>query len=777
MTLRRWSIVMCWLLLAVAASPAAAQPGTSSIKLSVEPFFDGNYRAGSWLPLRVSVANDGADVIARVRVDTGHIWQTEVDLPRGADKTLVLYTQINSGFRRTVPVRVFVGDAEVTKIDVPLNGTTAAVQMIGTLSAQPLTLPDPLDDKGPSQARLIALGRDDLPERGEGLSMFGTLIVDGAPLADLSAAQEQALVDWVSTGGRLVIGGDQLGTTLGQLPEVLRVATPGDATTPAPISLLPELNDAAIDAVSVIGGDAARTIATSGAATVGVQQGIGSGSVTVLGWSLSDPHLGTLPGGAALWKTIAEFQTAPAMVGMPPTEDMQAQGLAFALTQLPVLAMPPLGVLAGLLAVYLLIVGPGMYLLLRRFDRQAWAWIAIPAVTIVFSLGAYGYGLSLRGNDIVLNQISIVEGSGDRSRVRTFAGLFSPRTATYRVVGSENALFKPMSGGEAGPLPAAGSGGVYTQGNNSVDDLQVAQWSMNTFAAEQMQNGAPLQASLTLKNDKLEGTIRNTGTQPVRDVALLQNVRAAMIGDLQPGESRDVSLDLGPNASVEWGGSVSMLLLRDKWDFANTAQPPTEIRQRLMVLDALFNSPYDRQTAPMLIGWMDRAPIELSLSAGRVQSEQVTLVMSQVESTIATDGVVTLPRGWITSQFEAASSNPGMGGGPCMTQYGSGWYLDAGVVTSTLQLPPVAHGLEITKATMFLQHDGPGGVKPTLSMYDWDQAAWIEQRPENMMVELEQPQRFINEAGVLQARVEIEGEPGQGGGCISTDVSLEGTRS
>lgn len=761
-------LLLCSLILLLGVPPVhGAQAET--IQLTVQPFFEGRYRVGSWLPLRVTVANSGSDVTAIVSARSGATFETPIELPRGANKSVVLYTQPTGVFKQTAIVRVLVGGNEVKKVELPLNGVDAMTQVFGVLTEQPLAMPLPQGNAQTQKFAAVPIPRADLPERSEGLNMFDVLIVDGAPLADLTPTQQQALADWVRTGGQLVLGGSKLDVTLSQMPEMLRPATIGGNSAGGRSNLLPEIE--VLQSATLLPVADARTIGTIDAAQIAVQRLVGTGSVTALGFNLSAPELAQLPAQSTFWSRVVQLRsTSPALAGMPPHDMLQAQQLGFALMTLPVLAMPPLGILMALLALYVLVVGPGLYLVLRRLDRQAWAWVAIPAVTLVFSLGAYGYGLQLRGDDLILNQISIIEPGAGRSLVRTFGGVFSPRTATYNVNGSSDALFKPMPSGDWGPAPGGPATGNFVQGSSGVRALDVAQWSMSSFTAEQMIDGSPLEAALTLTDGVLRGTVRNTGTAKLLDVALFQSTRVAKIGDLEPGQARDVELKVDGVAPADWGGSITMSLLRDKWDFNKPMSPPADIRMQQAILDALFSTPYSRPGQPMLIGWLEQAPLVLTLDQGRVQRQQLALVTMPTNVSYPSGGNVSLPRGWIQPMIE--SSSPG--GGPCFSQFGNGWYVDTGMVTSTLQLPPRTETLQIDKATLFIRTEGPPPPKMQLDVFDWNANEWVAQPKALDEIGLEQPERFFSDAGTLKLRLDLQNVPGMGIGCLSTDLSIEG---
>lgn len=756
---------------------ALAEPSkqdSADIQLSVQPFFEGNYRFGSWLPLRITVANSGTDIDATISMVTpsGPSYETPVELPRGANKTLVLYTQPTGTFRRTATVRVMVDGQQVKQAETQINGFTSNTQMFGILSEQPLTLAVPGGNPQTQKIESIKIDRVDLPARAEGLSMFDVIMIDGAPLADLAAEQQLALADWVRAGGQVVVGGTKLDVVLTQLPEQFRIATIGEAVSTGPISILPELSATIAHATELIAAEGALPVATSGATVVGVQREFGAGRITLLGFSLSAPELTNVPAKSPAWTQILKLRSdAPEQWGMQPPAEMQAQQLGFALTTLPVLARPPLGLLIGLLGAYILIVGPGLYFLLRRLDRQAWGWVAIPLVTLLFALGAYGYGLQMRGDDIILNQISIVEPAEGRSRVRSFGGIFSPRTTTYQVKSQGDALFKPMIGGDFGPMPTQTIGGHFVQGGNGVRDLQVAQWSMNTFAAEHMIDGEPLVAEVILADGVLRGSVRNTGTLPLQDVAVFQGSRVAKIGTLQPGESKDVELKLPNNDPITFMGPISMQLLSDQWDFNKPAIAPTDVRMKQTILDAMFSTPYGGSTAPTAIGWMEQAPLGITVESGRVKQQQTSLVIASAAVSYASNTEISVPRGWISPQHEVTMVN---GGGPCISQFGNGWYLDTGVMTSTLQLPPTLQSLNINEATVFVQSEGPLPPTMKVDLFDWQGSEWIAQPDTLTTFPVSDTERFISDNAAVKVRLNLQNALQGGGGCLTTSLSLKG---
>lgn len=758
------SMIVLAAMLLMAGWPPAAHAQSAAITLAVEPLFGGTYRSGTWLPLRVELANAGPDVTAIVRAQLGASFETRVELPRGANKRLLLYVLAPGMFRRSATVQVLVDGREVQQQEVPLSGLAATEQVIGVLAAQPITLPLPGVNRPLRGTRSLPLRVADIPDRGEGLALFNVIVLDGVALDTLDPRQRAALADWVRTGGQLLIGGTHLAATLDTLPEELRITRPLGEAPAAPLSLLPELRvPPPAQALEVA--DQTRVVAQQGNASVGVQRALGLGRVTILGFSLAAAELTQAAPDTLAWRNLLWLRTTEQSNQPPP--DAQAQQVSWTLSQLPVLAMPPLGLLGAVLGAYILIVGPGLYLLLRRLDRQAWGWLAIPAVTLLFTLGTYGYGLRMRGNDVILNQVTLLEQLDGRSRIRSYAGIFSPRAASYTVHGTGDALFRPLPVEWGQGLSSA----RFAQGNSGIHDLQVAQWSMATFLAEQISDTLPLVADLRLEGQRLHGSLRNAGDQPLRDVALVHNALVVTLGDLEPGQTRPVELELNRTPDT-MAPTPTLQILSHRWDFSAGREPPPDLRMRMNILDALFGTPLQQPPMPLALGWLDQTPLPLSVDQPALQHQQLTLVLAPAQVSFAAQGQISLPPGWLTPRLEAQ----GMGG-PCLTPWGNGWYLDNGVITATLQLPPALDDLRIQQAELRVRSDGPLPPELAVSAFDWQAGTWNLLRTGGGEQLLEDPQRFVDPSGTILLRAEQPGTGGKGGGCIMLDLGLTGERS
>src|SRR5262249_52766254 len=93
------------------------------------------------------------------------------------------------------------------------------------------------------------------------------------------------------------------------------------------------------------------------------------------------------------------------------------------------------GWVALFLLVYIVLVGPLDYFVLKKlFKRLELTWITFPLTVIVVSVAAYATAYALKGDDLRINKIDLIDVDlNEPSQVygTSWFTLFSPRVASY----------------------------------------------------------------------------------------------------------------------------------------------------------------------------------------------------------------------------------------------------------------------------------------------------------------------------------------------------------
>jgi hypothetical protein len=536
---------------------AATASAVEGLTMDAHALFQGHTRNGTWMALKVSLSNDGPAITGELRISGGVSGKTRfgppVDLPTGSRKDYTLYAQPPS-FGGNLEVALISGTATITTSQVKFALHDASQLFVGIVAEESGPLAGELDllPSPSGQAPVIAgLKVADLPDRVEAWASLDRLIWQDVDSSTMSTGQLAALRGWIASGGRLVIVGGTAGP---------------DALTAFPDELLPYRPTALVDAdpetfatmlgslpkgattVPALAGELARgrMLAASGDRAIAAEMTYGTGSVTIVGFDpATDWIADSKDASTPLWRRLL-----PARSGTTTALSDDGQ-LVSAIWNLPSLALPPIGGLIALLFGYILLIGPINYLVLRWLDRREWAWVTIPTLIAVFTIGAFGFGNALRGSDLIVHEIAIVRGAPGTTEglAWSYLGLFSPTRATYQLKVPGGALLSsPISGDifggdTSGPLDVLQGDDVAR-----VRDLSVAFGSLRAVRAEAPAQVPLIAADLRLDNGKVVGTITNQSDKVLEKPAVVLGSSAQVVGgDLQPGQSAQIDLKLEQN--------------------------------------------------------------------------------------------------------------------------------------------------------------------------------------------------------------------------------------
>lgn len=788
-------------LLAADAPPARAQ----TVSIVVRAGYDGLFRENYWLPLYLQVSNDGPAVEGRlvVRPETSgssilNAYSLPISLPEGSRKTAFLY----------ITARSFASQVRVELMDEA--GVVAAAQTAALRAIQPqdqLSIVFSGAAAGTVDLTGVHSGGysgyqanwtiDNLPDRAAAFDAVDRILFSDVDTGSLSTGQRRALADWVAQGGHLLVaGGTNWRATASGLAELLPLVPEGSTTLSdlAPLAnwlRLPSdrLSGQTVSATGTLQ-PGARLLVDAVAVPLVARHSVGAGTVDYLTF---DPNAQPARGWSGLndlWYTLATtVAPLPGWGGIYNWDHATT-----AANVLPgVNLLPDILPLCSFLAVYIALIGPLNYVVLNRLNRRELAWITIPLLIVVFSALSWLIGSNLRGNDVTISRLSVVQSwpDAERAQAEQMLGLLSPRRDQYSLAVFEDSFLRPVPRTLQGSLLAGNAQAVadvqqsevFRAADFPVDASYIATFSATSFITRPAISGqARLFYDTTEGQQVLRGSVRNDTDETLRDAVILaRGVSLSLEQPLEPGGVTTFDLTLPGEglpapARLAYSPGTLVPLMPRSYTYRSTVSPSlTDILQtrisewmlygrvgetaaeqeayrRRVFLASFISDPYNlttgRGSRAYLAAWSDRAPLAMELEGSGWTTLDTTLYLVQLDVDIER------PTGEVlisADQFTWTAEN--LSGTGVTAPFSMGF--DAGD-QATFRFTPLPEAVLRQVRELLIKLDRSATVSRTLPLqiWNWDTDTWEDiQVNSGNLYTIRDPVRYLGPQNAVQLRV------------------------
>jgi len=447
--------VMSILFLLVMASAAGQEfqiTENPEIILQVKPGFEGYYKYQQWVLINIMVENLGnhfrGDLVVSIN-DYSHKnvqVKKSVELPSGTPKQFQIYMPCTSNYYygRELIVEL------VDKSGKTIASTLEELKQIDYSKSLMLVLSEKKNElnylsgaqtnlwAGTSLEVIYPEARY-LPRNWIGYRGVDIIVINNFSLSDkLDALQIKALEDWLKAGGNVLVSsngepGEFFDTFLSEaLPlelheNILLTQMSSLATyTGNLISVEPP-------GVSLVKGNlkdlSSNVLLEQDGIPLIVTSHFGTGCISFISFDISREPFKNWDYKLVFWeKVFGEIQFNE-LIPVGITDD-EGQRILF---DIPSLKPPSFKFIGMFLFIYILLVGPVNYWVLRKWDKREFAVFTIPLLVFFFSIGTYIMGYSSKGGSVRLSQVSIIKLNGENSWGESFVSLFSPGKTDYKM--------------------------------------------------------------------------------------------------------------------------------------------------------------------------------------------------------------------------------------------------------------------------------------------------------------------------------------------------------
>ncbi|MFZ5596764.1 MAG: hypothetical protein ACOY31_07095 [Bacillota bacterium] len=470
------------------------------VSLQARPGLAGIYKVTEPVRIQVDIQNSGEEIKGHLDVGprrqndpayaemrTGVIYRREVVVPGGGGVSLDMVVP-GGAIADSYSVKLVVEDRVVA--EAKLDGTSVAGGMVIIPLGESLSrsgLFSWLDRTYGGQVTTKYISPAELPEKPLYLQVADVVVVDRESASRLSAAQAGALEDWVKLGGTLILSG--------------RATSSVNAF--AGISPVP-------------GGEAVSVNKT------------GKGRVIVT----RTPIESAADNQDRLWEEIGLFSQDQGLISKKMDREQMEKGIMSSeATYLPMGKIPGIPALMAIWGGYVLIVGPGIYFLLKRFNRRDMAWALVPAAAVAVSACFFALSPVNRTQPYIAHEISVVD-ILDRglAGVKTSETFVLPGGGGLEVRAPEDVMLNAdvHTAGEWVTVFSGDSPGVV------FDDVEYGSMRQ-VFASGTMNGAGSMDGNIYLRDDRVMGEIKNNTPFDLRDCRILLGSVLVSLGDIPSG--------------------------------------------------------------------------------------------------------------------------------------------------------------------------------------------------------------------------------------------------
>jgi hypothetical protein len=808
-------VIVVFLLAIFSISPQTVSAQQDLISLNVDAGYDGYFRENYWTPLLISVTNNSDPIegklIARQERSQAltNTFSTPVSLASGARQTVLLYVTMRS-FASSIQVELLDNTgAVVTDIEVPVRSVTARDKLyVVVTNALNSTIDLSTLATGGNQAFQANWLTANVPDKAAALESLDMLVFSDIDTGTLSTAQRSAIEEWVTAGGHLVVtGGANWQGTAAAFTDILPL-TPQSSDAVEDLTGLAELAgdySGALEESSIVTqGELREEAVVLASSTEDIplvaRREIGYGTIDYL---TLDPSVEPLRGwddAPQLWFTLlTSVDVRPGWAYGFTDMDKAIDGIEI----LPGYnALPEATSMIGFLILYIVLVGPVNYLVLRQINRRELAWVTIPVLILVFSALAWATGFNLRGTEVLLSRLSVVQSWSDASvaHAEQVIGLLAPRRANYTLGMNDDRLLRPVARAVQGGRLLGNTGStIEVEQSNTfaalsfpVDASFIAGFSA-TSALEAPDISGRITLAYTPEGDQqtLRGTIRNDSELTLSSVVILaRGVIQRLDEPLEPGDLYVLDEDAlvlqtdGPvsatpieygfgtvfdSSSRYYGGYLDSVVTPDQsatdiigqdryqqYDLAylpNTTPIDQETRRRQKFVNSFIKDQYNstaRGNNVYLIAWSDSVPYTENIGTSNARTVDSTLHIVELETDITvpanTDVVIGTDQfSWVAIErdgiLDAAPTN--------LNVYSSG-------VASFRFTPLPDSRLDEVEELYLVLDQGGAGSRPRpndFQLWNWGEEEWETVEIEEGKTLITESERFIGPLNAVQVRL------------------------
>ncbi|WP_195262507.1 hypothetical protein [Clostridium sp. 1001275B_160808_H3] len=561
---------------------------TDPYELKITSGIEGKFRALKYIPVTVEFTSLEKDFNGEVEIrttgsysSTYDAYSKEVSIAKGETTKVVIPIKLLEGSSKITVNLIENGKVLFEKKSLISNGRVndsnlfigiltddaSSLNYIGSISLESKEI------KGVIER--VQLDKDIIGESNLNIEGLDVILINNYNMSNLKKEQYQSLNSWINKGGTLIIGaGANESKTISSIDkDFLNIKSNGNSEK----------------AIKLVDDNLKLIFSNLEIKDAKIKQGTeeiplvyslerGKGEILVSTFDLGlEPLISSKDAGKFLSTILSDSYSSLFNNGMN-GKYMPGYYRMHELTRnIPINEIVGVKSLAVVLGLYALVVGVLLYIILKKINKRDLTWIAVPVISIVFTLVIYFMGSLTRVNDIILNQNNIISLDKDGKGIaKGYLGIGTkykddviikkPEDLTMNYSTQDNYFYGNQEQDVADMLRVkttySGNNSYFTFKDSNALDMK----SFEVIGKEQVIT--TIDSSFNLDDGNLNGKVKNNLDYDIKKLLLVAGRNIWDMGSLEKGQEKEISkLVIASSGGLEaYGDTLNQKYYNAKYD-------------------------------------------------------------------------------------------------------------------------------------------------------------------------------------------------------------------
>ncbi|SHJ47946.1 hypothetical protein [Paramaledivibacter caminithermalis] len=446
----------------------------------------------------------------------------------------------------------------------------------------------------------IAQLNDKMPENYRILNMFQVIVINNYDSEKLNIKQQEALKEWIESGGLLILGtGPNYQKTLSGLDNISFL----DVVGIKEININKFGNDKSLRLIDTVLNEGEKIFIEDNEGLELYHKKLGKGNIIITGfdmgispfkdWDKKDEFMNEVIN-KYLNVDITTYDDDSPMMGTHRFDDI--------VSYLPYNLLPSVKSILIILILFILLVGPINYFILKRIDKRELLWITIPIIVIIFYAVIYFLGFKTRLRQPIANNISIVKVDNEAkiAQVRTKSGIMGFKNGDWDVAFNKENGIETQERKDYDVIQRFADGEIiteyYSDKDNHIIFKKAGILDVKTILIDkEMKIKDKIVSDIKIKDGKLVGTINNASDLKLEDIVIFYGSKYKKLGSFKEGElSKKFEMNINNSKVIkDWYSIIVSLYGNRNYRYQKTKDEVENIlnnNTKRDILEAVFGS-------------------------------------------------------------------------------------------------------------------------------------------------------------------------------------------